>query len=291
MEKIQKALEKARQQRLGTLAAAGATDPEARSGSRSGFRSGQARSGHSQSGETGAEDGGRQIVYQQTRVVAPAEETLAEGRVVAGLPQHELADAFRMLRTQVLQRLTLGGYSTLAITSANRGDGKSLMAVNLALSLALHVDRTVLLVDLDLRRPRVHSYFGIEPEAGLTDYLLHDTPLSACLINPGIDRLVILPVRTALHASSELLSAPKMIRLAEELKARYPDRIVLYDLPPVLVSDDALAFLRHVDCCLFVVQDGQTPKGDIVRAVELLADCTVIGTVLNKASAAVKPYY
>jgi protein-tyrosine kinase len=276
VEKIQKALEKARQQRLSALEAADATRPQARSAARSALRS---------------EGAGPDVVYQQTRVVAPAEEIFVEGRVVAGLPQHELADAFRILRTQVLQRLTLGGYSTLAITSANRGDGKSLTAVNLAISLALHVDRTVLLVDLDLRRPRVHTYFGIEPEAGLTDYLLDDTPLSACLINPGIDRLVVLPVRTALHASSELLSAPKMIRLAQELKARYPDRIVIYDLPPVLVSDDALAFLRHVDCCLFVVQDGKTPKGDIVRAVELLADCTVIGTVLNKASAAMKPYY
>jgi Mrp family chromosome partitioning ATPase len=72
---------------------------------------------------------------------------------------------------------------------------------------------------------------------------------------------------------------------------RYPDRIVIYDLPPVLVSDDALAFLQHVDCCLFVVQDGQTPKGDIVRAAELLANSEVIGMVLNKSPAEVKHYY
>ena len=207
------------------------------------------------------------------------------------MTQHALADAFRMLRTQVLQRLKLGGYSTLAITSANRGDGKSLTAVNLAISLALHIDRTVLLVDLDLRRPRVHKYFGINPEAGLTDYLLDDTPLPACLINPGIERLVILPVRTPLQSSSELLSTPKMIGLARELKTRYPERIVIYDLPPVLVSDDALAFLQHVDCCLFVVQDGQTPKGDILRAIDLLKGSNVIGTVLNKCSSDPKKYY
>jgi protein-tyrosine kinase len=280
VEKLEKALEKARRQRLSALDGGDPSPARARSESAA------------QGPPAERPDGfGSEVVYQQTRVVAAAEETFAEARVVAGLPQHELADAFRLLRTQVLQRLTLGGYSTLAITSANRGDGKSLTAANLAISLALHVDRTVLLVDLDLRRPSIHTYFGMEPEAGLTDYLLNDTPLSECLINPGIERLVILPVRTALHASSELLSAPKMIRLAQELKTRYPDRLVIYDLPPVLVSDDALAFLQHVDCCLFVVQDGRTPKADIVRAAELLGECDIIGTVLNKASAEVKPYY
>jgi protein-tyrosine kinase len=284
VEKLQKALEKARQERLSAPEGGGASRPP------DGFPSVRSRSARSPSAAR-SDGAAPQVVYQETRVMAPAEEAFAEARVVAGLPQHELADAFRLLRTQVLQRLTLGGYSTLAITSANRGDGKSLTAANLAISLALHVDRTVLLVDLDLRRPSIHTYFGMEPEAGLTDYLLNDRPLSECLINPGIERLVILPVRTALHASSELLSAPKMIRLAQELKTRYPDRLVIYDLPPVLVSDDALAFLQHVDCCLFVVQDGRTPKADIVRAAELLGECDIIGTVLNKASAEVKPYY
>ena len=270
MEKIQKALERARQQRLSTLEANGGKGPPPASK---------------------VNGSGSRVVYQQTRVVAPPKEGFFDDRIVAGLPQHELADTFRILRAQVLQRLTLGGYSTLAITSANRGDGKSLTSANLAISLAMHVDRTVLLVDLDLRRPSLHKYFGIEPEAGLTDYLLNDAPLRSCLINPGIERLVLLPVRTALQASSELLSASKMIALTKELKARYRDRIVIYDLPPVLVSDDALGFLQHVDCCLFVVQDGQTPKGDIVRAIELLGDSEVIGTVLNKSSAEIKQYY
>jgi capsular exopolysaccharide synthesis family protein len=270
VEKIQKALERARQQRLSELEANGGKAPLPASKSN--------RSG-------------RPVVYEQTRVVALPKECFLDARIVAALPQHELADTFRILRAQVLQRLTLGGYSTLAITSANRGDGKSLTSANLAISLAMHVDRTVLLVDLDLRRPSLHKYFGVEPEAGLTDYLLNDVPLSSCLINPGIERLVILPVRTALQASSELLSTSKMIALTKELKVRYPDRIVIYDLPPVLVSDDALAFLQHVDCCLFVVQDGQTPKGDIVRAAELLANSEVIGMVLNKSPAEVKHYY
>lgn len=273
MEKIQKALEKARQQRAAAPAvrvgrpkpSAAAAEPPA----------------------TGAD-----IVYRETRVVSAPETALQEGRVVAGLTNYnELADTFRVLRTQVLQRLSSAGYSTLAITSANRGEGKSLTAINLAVSLAMHVSRTVLLVDLDLRRPRVHKYFGISPEVGLTDYLIDDVPLSHCFINPGLERLVILPVRAALQGSSELLSSPKMIGLAEELKARYPDRIVLYDLPPVLMSDDALAFLQNVECCLFVIQDGATSKADIQRSLELLKGCRILGTVLNKSTNGVKPYY
>ena len=177
MEKIQKALERARQQRLSAL--------ETKVG------------GKGQPPTSRSKRSGLPVVYQQTRVVAPPKEIFLDGRIVAGLSQHELADTFRILRAQVLQRLTLGGYSTLAITSANRGDGKSLTSANLAISLAMHVDRTVLLVDLDLRRPSLHKYFGVEPEAGLTDYLLNDAPLKSCLINPGIERLVLLPVRTA----------------------------------------------------------------------------------------------
>jgi capsular exopolysaccharide synthesis family protein len=259
MEKIQEALEKAQRHRRDRQAADRALAP------------------HPDGGLAAARGA------PATKVVPADDAVLREQRVVVPLTHQQLADTFRILRTQVLQKMTAAACSTLAVTSPGAGEGKTLTAVNLAVSLSAYADRFVLLVDLDLRRPGIHRRFGIEPERGLTDYLANDAPLSDCLVNPGIDRLVVLPAGAPLSGSSEMLATPKMALLAEELKSRYPDRIVIYDLPPLLLTDDALVFLRLVDGCLLVVEEGATRREDLARAVDLLKDFHVIGTVLNKA--------
>ncbi|MBK8906758.1 MAG: AAA family ATPase [Rhodospirillales bacterium] len=273
MEKIQKALEKARELR----------DSGARPATPSRHRSTERR------GSMPIVTDG--ITYDQTRVVGTTESELHERRIIAGLTHHELSDTFRVLRTQVLKHLSASGFTTIGITSPNRGEGKTLTSVNLAISLAMHITRTVLLVDMDLRRPSIHSCFDIKPESGLADYLLGDVALSDCLVNPGVERLVVLPAGGPLRASSELIASPKMIGLAREVKSRYPDRVVIYDLPPVLASDDTLAFLQHVECCLLVLEEGSTRKGDVQRALSLLEGFNVIGTVLNKSAEVQQPYY
>ncbi|MCU0838580.1 MAG: hypothetical protein MUE49_07645 [Rhodospirillales bacterium] len=270
MEKLQKALERARLQRQTILAEQAAAGP-----------------GPSE----GHADDRKTITYRETRVVPTLERSLSERRIVSGTFQEELSDTFRMLRTQVLARLAAEGHTTLAITSAERGEGKSLTAVNLATSVALDPRHTVLLVDADLRRPSLHRYFGISTELGLADYLIDDKPLARCLVNPGVPRLVLLPAGRALRESSEVLSSPKMARLAQELKARYPDRIVIYDLAPLLRSSDALTVLPYVEAILLVTQEGTTKKSDVIRALELLQAFHVIGTVLNRSSEKVSSYY
>jgi Mrp family chromosome partitioning ATPase len=137
----------------------------------------------------------------------------------------------------------------------------------------------------------VHTFFGIPRAPGLQDYLAEDATLAECLVNPGIERLVVLPGGSPLHRSSELLLDPKTAALAGELKSRYPERIVLYDLPPVLVADDAIAFLRHVDACLLVIEDGGTAKSDLIQALELLPPAKLLGTVLNKAKDGATAHY
>jgi protein-tyrosine kinase len=267
MEKIQKALDKARASREGPsqpllqhpAAADGAVAPA--------------------------------IAYSRTRVVQADPKLLIARRVVAHANGQPLADRFRILRTQVMQKLAVAGHRTLAVTSPNADEGKTFIAVNLALSLAMIPAQTVLLVDLDLRRPGVHRCFGIEPKVGVTDYLLGNVPLADCLVNPGIERLVILPVGASLGASSEVLSSAKMLGLAKELKERYADRIVIYDLPPLLVTDDALMFLNQPECCLLVVAEGETQISDIERSLELLQSARVIGTVLNKAADRKRHYH
>jgi protein-tyrosine kinase len=142
----------------------------------------------------------------------------------------------------------------------------------------------VLLVDADLRDPSVHRYFGLQPELGLSDYLLHDAALADLLIHPaGIPRFMILPGGKPLANSTEMLSSPKMTRLVDELKTRYTSRIVLFDVPPLLASADTLAFSPYVDAALLVIEEGKTSAQDARRASELLANTQLIGTVLNKS--------
>ena len=149
----------------------------------------------------------------------------------------------------------------------------------------MEVTHTVLLVDLDLRKPSIHEYFGYQPEYGLGDYLIRDVPIQQILFTPSIERLVVLPGREVIQNSSEMLRSPKMVALVNELKHRYPDRLVVFDLPPILAADDALAFAPYTDAMLLVAETGGTSRDDLQKALEVLKSAPVIGTVLNKAYA------
>ncbi len=268
MERIEKALAKAREQRR---ARTGAPQPA--------FARVAAISPAPATGD------------QTTRVEAVADSVLQDHRVIAGFIRDPRADLFRMLRAQVLQQLAPDGDTTLGICSVNPKEGKTLIAANLAVSLAMDANHTVLLVDLDLRRPKLAEIFGLSEETGMSDYLFNGAQLSDCLVNPGIDRLVLLPAGRALSNSSEALTSPQMVSLARELKARYPDRIVIYDLPPLLSTDDAMVFLPQIDATLLVVCEGLTSSGDVQRAIGLLDGHKLLGTVLNRSSSAnLRPY-
>jgi len=220
----------------------------------------------------------------QTRQVELMEPDLERNRIVARRRKEPAADTFRILRTKVMQLLQRNNLRSIAVTSPRYGDGKSTIAINLALSLALDVKQTVCLVDLDFRQPSVHRYLGIEPKLGLCDYLLHDTPVAQCLVRPSHERLVVLPTKSRMENSSETLGTPKMAALAQELKSRYPDRIIIYDMPPLLAQDDAIGFLPHVDGVLLVVREGSTKIEEVRQSMHLLAHTTVVGTVLNNAA-------
>ncbi len=221
--------------------------------------------------------------YEQTRVEPVQAKVLRKNRIIAGFAHDPHADIFRMLRVQVLKFLQEVRGTTIGVCSPNPGVGKSLVSTNLAVSLALGVEHTVLLVDADFRRPSLHSYFGLDHGPGLTDYLLLDADLPECLVNPGIERLVLLPVGAPVQNSSEVLGSPKMLNLANELKTRYPDRLVIYDLPPILTGDDALVFLPQLDGCLMVVEERKTRAQELQRALDLLNETKLIGTILNKS--------
>lgn len=227
---------------------------------------------------------GSGITYSRTNV-SQADPVAMTNHLVLDGHQHDAATAaYKILRTQVDQRMAARGWNTLAVTSPGPGAGKTTTAVNLSMALARELHRTVLLVDLDLRDPSVHKAFGLEPRHGLVDFLLDDVQIGDILIHPGIERLVVLPAGKTVGNSSELLSSPRMIELADQLKKRYESRIVVFDMPALLSTDDTLAFAPYVDCVLLVVDDNHTTKDELLAAGELLANVNVLGSVLNRAS-------
>jgi capsular exopolysaccharide synthesis family protein len=225
----------------------------------------------------------RSPIYTSTRTIALDPDYLREHRVITDMTNGEAAEAYKILRTQVLQRLRANNWTTMGITATRQGHGKTLTSLNLAICLAMEVNQTVLLADLDLRRPSLARYLCKERLKGLSDYLIGRYDISEILINPGIERLVILPGNEPLINSSEQLSSPRMVQLVEELKTRYPDRIVLFDLPPLLVGDDVIAFAPNLDAVMLVLEEGKTTRDELVRAYELLDGQRIIGTVLNKS--------
>lgn len=231
------------------------------------------------------------IKYKQTRRILVPKNVLSENRIIAGNRTDPRAICFSILRTQVLHTMRENGWSSLAVTGPIAGIGKSLVATNLAISISLEVNQTVLLADLDLRRPSLHKSFNFEPDFGLLDYLKGDVELPDLLVNPTFKRLVLLPGRGATSESSELLSSPRMLDLVKDLKSRYESRIVIYDLPPLLNVDDAMVFLPNVDSTLLIVENGKNTQSEVLESLRLLEGTNLVGTVLNKSDEEIKSYY
>lgn len=224
------------------------------------------------------------IIYTRTRSLDIPHSVLRHRRVMAAYDKGPFVDAIKILRTQVLQRLRENNWNVLGITSPGHGEGKTLTAVNLAVSLAMETTQTVLLVDANLRNPSIHDTFGLQDCPGLADYLLDNQPVEDLLVHPGIGRFVVLPGGRAISNSTEILTSPKMLALVEEFKHRYPSRIVIFDLPPLLHTADVLAFSPYIDALLLVVEEGKTRTDEVQRALLLVKNSRpVLGTVLNKA--------
>jgi protein-tyrosine kinase len=231
------------------------------------------------------------IVYTHTRVFTPSPSVLEANRVMNPGTADPGAVAFRMLRTQVLQRMDANNWRSLAIFSPADRDGKTTTAINLAVSLASDRRHTVLLVDFDFKRPSVAMRLGLSPQSGADDVLVGEASVQESLYHPyGFERLIVLPARTSRMNSSEILAGPRSREIVSELRNRYPERIIIFDLPPVLHADDALAFAPLVECGLVVASEGRTRRNDLMRTIELLHKTPLVGTVLNCATDAPRGY-
>lgn len=228
---------------------------------------------------------------RSVRSIAVSPAALERSRTISGKRGDMLTDLYKLLRTQVMQRMQENKWRTLAVTGPRDGIGKTLTAANLAISIAGGVNHSVALLDLDLRRPSVHNMFDYRPAFAIADYLAKSVPLDDIVFCPGVERLTVIPGKNAVEHSSELLSSPAMRRLLDQLLQADASRILLCDLPPVLVGDDVLAFSPFVDAFLLVVEEAKTTREDLTRTLELLGKTNVLGTVLNKSQDILKSEY
>ncbi len=204
--------------------------------------------------------------------------------VISHIDDDYFSDAFRLLRTRVLQRMRQHGWKTLGITSSHPKAGKSFTAINLGVAIGLDQKHSTLLIDTDMRRPSVLNYFGLQSEIGIAEYLQRDLALQDVILDPGIGGFKLVPCVQSIEGTSELLGGPKMTALIESLKKDYGNQITIFDMPPILVGDDVVTLANMLDAVLVVVEDGVTQSDEFQNALELLTDVNVIGTVLNKST-------
>ena len=213
----------------------------------------------------------------------------ADNRMLASLadPHSAVSEQYRKLKSALVRLTKEDEFNNLVmITSAVAAEGKSLTAVNLAISMAQEYDLTVLLVDADLRRPRVHSYLGFEQSIGLSDCLQDGIDIGDAIVKTDIPKLSVISAGRETANPLELLASKKMQELMAELKHRYKDRYVIIDTPPLLPFAETRALARLVDGVILVIHEGVTPVESVLEAKEILKGSTVLGVVLNDSTAA-----
>jgi exopolysaccharide/PEP-CTERM locus tyrosine autokinase len=172
----------------------------------------------------------------------------------------------------------------LLITSSISCEGKSITAINLAVTLAQEYDHTVLLVDADLRKPSLNDYLGIEQQAGLSECLLEGLEIKDALLQTGIGKLSLLPAGGEVHNPAEVFSSQKARDLFLELKYRYPDRYIIIDSPPVLPFAETRSLSSIADGVLLVVKEGTVPLRHINETLDCLKGANMLGIVYNQAT-------
>lgn len=231
------------------------------------------------------------LVYNQENVVELNDQHLANNRVVAHIKTNPASWVFDALRTQILQKMEENNWKTIGIISPSSGSGKTLISINLGLSIAQSPQKTAMVVDFDLRKPRVASYLGLNQKKSMNDFLNDDADLSEIIVNPSIPRFTVIPTNKPVNKSSETLSLSKITNLIYDLKERYESRIVIFDLPPILHADDAMVILPHVDCVLVVVSDGADTEVELKQTMRLLDKSNILGSVVNRSEFEPKSYY
>ncbi len=229
------------------------------------------------------------ISYSQTKVQAIDPEKLKNNKIFSIFDDIETTDQIKILRTQVLERLKRIDGNSILVTSSNPYEGKTFTSINLGVSIAKEFSRTVLIIDADLRKPtKRHTafsteFFTLNVDVGLTDYLRGQAEVPDILINPGIDKLTLIPAGNPVDNAPELLNSDRMQEMMADVKSRYAsDRLVILDGPAMLPFPDAAILSHYVDGVLPVVELEKTSVEQLKRMMKQLKGVNILGTVLNK---------
>jgi receptor protein-tyrosine kinase len=215
----------------------------------------------------------------------------AAGFVTADDPESKLVHEFRIIKRPLIRNATTKGRTAIKngnlimVTSALPGEGKSFCALNLAMSMAMEVDSTVLLIDADVVAPRVPDLLGIPPTKGLMDVLTkQERDIGDVLYRTSVDRLSVVLAGTQKLSAAELLASEAMTALLEEISSRYSDRIIIFDSPPLLATTESRALASHMGQIVMVVEADKTTQGTLESALATIESCEVVMMVLNKAN-------
>ncbi|MBT1070862.1 XrtA-associated tyrosine autokinase [Pelotalea chapellei] len=205
--------------------------------------------------------------------------------VSAGDLNTPAAEEYRKLKSAIVRLTKSDSFSNmLMVTSSIGSEGKSITALNLALSMAQEFDHTVLLVDADLRKPSIHTYLGIENKVGLTECLLDGVDVKDAIIRTGIGKLSLLTAGREVRNPAEVFSSQRVKEFFLELKNRYPDRYIIIDTPPVLPFAETRSLSSVVDGVVLVVKEGEVSLKKISETMDCLKGTSLLGVVYNEAA-------
>jgi exopolysaccharide/PEP-CTERM locus tyrosine autokinase len=197
-------------------------------------------------------------------------------------PQSYESEQFKILRSNILFPVSGTAPQSILVTGAMPGEGKSFLSANLAISIALNINKNVLLIDCDLRKPDIHRMFGFGHIPGLSEYLREHQKLESLLVRTIVDNLTILPGGSVPSNPSELMSTDRMSDMMEEVKQRYHDRLIVIDSPPPSMAAETAFLARNVDGIILVVRHGKTPREEVEELIEKMGAEKILGVVVNQ---------
>ena len=237
---------------------------------------------------------------QQSNLSAPRKQRRKEedvdlvalregGYITPDMPPNLMSEEFRIIKRSILLNAFSKGLqrdknsNVILVTSSNPGEGKTFCTINLALSIATEQDTTVLLIDADFSKPEVLNRLGVAGGRGLMDVVAdEDLEIGDCLIRTNIPNLVLLPAGRQHNLTTELLASERMEMIVEELANRYPDRLIIFDSPPVLASSAASVLALYMGQCVFVIEAEQTTEPQIKESLNMISACDNINLLLNQ---------
>src|SRR5262245_40444193 len=227
------------------------------------------------------------------RSVALNEAHLESRRIISYNVADQRSKSFDMLRTQILQSMSQNKWQVLAITSPTAGCGKTLTAINLALSIARQPECSALLVDMDLQKPQVARRLGIPCETGLLGLLEGRATLPDALVSAhaGRHQLTVLPTERPTADSSEWMSSRSLQSVIQEIRRDFRSSTIVLDMPPMLLGDDVIALLPQIDCVLLVTAAGMTTVAEVEECNKYLRSANVVRIAVNKIPESNKSYY